>query len=235
MTSRGERWRVWIAAAAAIALLIAAATLPVGAWTVEALERLRGWGPLGGVAFAALYAIATVAMLPGTPLTLGAGLLYGPWWGSLVVLVGATVGATGAFALGRSLLREQAQRRIAGWPRFHALDAAVGRDGFRVVLLVRLSPLFPFNLVNYAFGLTSVRLGTYALASAIGMSPAILLITGVGAGLGSLGEVAGGADLGARGQVLGGLGLLATALVTVWIGRAARRELERALDAEGPA
>ncbi len=233
-SARSDRTRVLLVVVGLGLLLVAAAVLPVRGWLAALVDAMRALGPAGAVLFALVYALATVAMLPGTPLTLGAGYLYGPWVGSLVVAVGATSGAIAAFWLGRGLLRGSAEARIAAWPRFRALDAALARDGFRVVLLVRLSPVFPFNLVNYGMGLTGVGLLPYAAATFIGMLPAILLITGVGAGLSSIAELEGGADLGQRGQVLAGLGLAATAFVTAWIGRAARAALENTLPPDPP-
>jgi len=145
-----------------------------------ALEQIRGLNPVvGAIAFIGLYILATVAFLPGSVLTLGAGVIYGPIQGSICVFVGATLGATLAFLVGRYGAREWIARKIAGNVKFAAIDRAVGQEGFKIVVLTRLSPIFPFNLLNYAYGLTSVSLRDYFLAS-IGMVPGTVMYVYIG-------------------------------------------------------
>src|SRR5512134_2247807 len=142
----------------------AAGLLPrFAAW----VESLGVWGP---VVFVLGYIVATVAFVPGSLLTLGAGAIFGLVQGTALVLAGATLGASAAFLVSRYLARDAVERRLAGNARFAAIDRAVGAQGRKIVLLLRLSPVFPFNLLNYALGLTRVSLADYALA-AFGMLP----------------------------------------------------------------
>ncbi|MBX3732486.1 MAG: TVP38/TMEM64 family protein [Verrucomicrobiae bacterium] len=190
---------------------------------LEAVQRLGPWGP---VLFIGIYVVATVLFVPGSALTLGAGALFGVVWGSVYVSAGSTLGATGAFLLGRYMARDAIARRLEGDARFAAVDRAVAAEGWKIVGLTRLSPIFPFNLLNYAFGLTRVRLGPFVLASWIGMMPGTVLYVY----LGSLAQAA----VGTRERTpmewaLYGVGLMATVTVTVLITRIARRALARRL------
>ena len=106
--------------------------------------------PLGAVAFVPLYALWVTLLLPGVWASMLAGALYGPWWGSLIVFVGACLGAEAAFLLGRTWLREWARRRLSAVPKLQAVEQAVSREGLKLVLLTRLSPAFPFSLLNLA-------------------------------------------------------------------------------------
>jgi uncharacterized membrane protein YdjX (TVP38/TMEM64 family) len=173
-----------------------------------------------------------VLFLPGWILTLGAGVVYGLTKGSILVSISATLGATAAFLVGRYLAREWVAARIEGNPRFRAIDEAVAREGWKIVLLTRLSPAFPFNLLNYAFGLTRVSLRHYALASWIGMMPGTLMYVYLGSLAGDLASV--GAGRGSRTPAewaLYAVGLLATVAVTVYVTRIARGALEKRIAA----
>lgn len=226
----GVPWvRVLAAGAALVALAVAAWYLPIASWVIGLAERARETGTAGVVVFFVAYIVSTVALLPGSILTLAAGFAYGPLWGVALVSPASVAGATCAFLLGRTVLRSWAERQVARSPRARALDAAVERQGFTLVLLLRLSPVFPFSVLNYALSLTRVSLGSYVAASAIGMLPATVLYVY----LGSLAPAA--ADLstsggggGASRTVLYVVGLAATVAVVVVATRAARR----ALDAE---
>ncbi len=175
------------------------------------------------------YVVAAVFFLPGSVLTLGAGFLFGVPMGLLSAWVGATVGACAAFLVGRTVAREWIARKVAQDPRFAAVDEAVGREGFKIVFLLRLSPVFPFNVLNYALGLTKVSFKHYALASAIGMLPGGLMYTYFGSAARSLADVAAGkVEGGVAGQVFFWVGLAATVLVTIFVTRLARQSLESA-------
>ncbi|MBF2097345.1 MAG: TVP38/TMEM64 family protein, partial [Gloeomargaritaceae cyanobacterium C42_A2020_066] len=199
--------------------------MSVSALDLAWLERLGPWGPAG---FVVAYALGTVAVIPGSLLTLGAGALFGVVQGSVYVLLGATLGAALAFGLARTLLR----RRVVGWwggrPLFRAVDRAVAQGGWWVVLLLRLSPLFPFAALNYALGITGVRFRDYLVAS-VGMVPGTVMYVYLGATAGDLAQVSLGRPTGWGPILLNGLGLLATIAVTVLITRRARRELDRYL------
>jgi uncharacterized membrane protein YdjX (TVP38/TMEM64 family) len=185
------------------------------------------------MAFIALYVVATVCFVPGLPLTLAAGAIFGVAAGTALVSVGSTVGATAAFFIGRTVARDWVGQRIAAWPRFRAVDRAVASRGFWVVLLMRLSPALPFFLLNYAFGITAVKAREYVLGSWLGMFPATLAYVYAGSVAANLGQaLAGKVELGATGWVLLGLGLAATVTVTVLVTRLARDYLDREIAAQ---
>jgi uncharacterized membrane protein YdjX (TVP38/TMEM64 family) len=182
--------------------------------------------PLGAVAFVPLYALWVTLLLPGVWASMLAGALYGPWWGSLIVFVGACLGAEAAFLLGRTWLREWARRRLSAVPKLQAVEQAVSREGLKLVLLTRLSPAFPFSLLNLAYGLSEVSWRHYSIGL-IGILPGTILFCSLGALAGDVarfGEVLRGqADAGT--WALRIVGLLAT-VASVWLaGRAARRAL----------
>jgi uncharacterized membrane protein YdjX (TVP38/TMEM64 family) len=163
-----------------------------------------------------------VLFLPGSVLTLGAGAVFGVVWGSVYVSVASTLGATCAFLVGRHFARDAILRQTAGNERFAALDRAVAAEGWKIVGLTRLSPVFPFALLNYAFGLTQVKLGQFVLASWLGMMPGTVLYVY----LGSLAQAAAGERTRTTGEwALYVVGLLATIAVTVMLTRVARRAL----------
>ncbi|MEN9675355.1 MAG: hypothetical protein RIS76_1251 [Verrucomicrobiota bacterium] len=190
----------------------------------QALDWVGQLGPWGPVLFIGLYVVATVLFLPGSVLTLGAGAVFGVVWGSIYVSIASTLGATSAFLVGRYLARDAITRRIGGSARFAAIDGAVAREGWKIVGLTRLSPVFPFALLNYAFGLTRVKLGHFVLASWIGMMPGTVMYVY----LGSLAKAAAGERTRTTGEwILYGVGLLATVLVTVLVTRLARQALSK--------
>ena len=189
------------------------------------LSALRS--PQGALAFVPLYALWVTLLLPGVWASMLAGALYGTVWGSVLVFVGACLGAEAAFLIGRHGLRDWARRRLLAAPRLQAIEAAVSREGLKLVLLTRLSPAFPFSVLNLAYGLSGVSLRDYSLGL-IGILPGTILFCGLGALAGDVarfGDVlAGQADAGTWGLRL--VGLLAT-LAAVWlVGRAAERALK---------
>ena len=188
----------------------------------QALDWVGQLGPWGAVIFIAIYVVATVFFIPGSVLTLGAGAVFGVAWGSIYVSIGSTLGATCAFLVGRYFARDAIARKIEGNARFAAIDKAVANEGWKIVGLTRLSPVFPFTLLNYAFGLTQVKLGHYVLASWIGMMPGTVMYVYVG----SLAKAATGTHSRTTGEwVLYGVGLLATVVVTVFVTRIAKKAL----------
>jgi len=192
----------------------------------NALAWISGLGPLGPLIFVTLYILACVLLLPGSILTLGAGVVFGVVKGSIAVSIGATLGATCAFLVGRYLTRDWVARWIAGNEKFKAVDEAVAREGWKIVLLTRLSPVFPFNLLNYAFGLTKVSLRHYFFASWLGMIPGTVIYVYIGSLAGDIASLgAGGRTRTTAAWVLYGVGLLATVGVTVFVTRLARKAL----------
>ena len=201
----------------------------VGAYVPRFAEWVDGLGALGPVVFMVGYAGAVVGFVPGSVLTLAAGAIFGVLEGTLYVFLAAVLGSAGAFLVARYLARQAVERKLEGDQRFAAIDRAVGAQGRKIVFLLRLSPIFPFNLLNYALGLTRVRLADYLVAS-LGMIPGTLLYVYSGKLAGDVAAVAGGAGVerGAGYYALLGLGFLATAVVTVAVTRIARRALEEA-------
>ena len=166
-------WRKLAAAAAVLGALLALGRY-AGHYVPLFVAWVDGLGVWGPVVFVFGYAAATVAFVPGVVLTLAAGAIFGVVRGTAYVLLGATTGACAAFLIARYVARDAVARRIAGNARFSAVDRAIGREGLKLVLLLRLSPVFPFNLLNYALGVTEVRFRDYALAC-VGMLPGTLL------------------------------------------------------------
>ncbi len=166
-----NRWKLLGAASVLAALVIGARFLPLAQWTIQLVTLIRESGAWGVVLFVAVYAVSTVALLPGSVLTMLAGFVYGPIYGLLVVVPAALLGATCSFLLGRSVLRDWVRRKMAQSPRTRALDAAIDRDAFKLVLLLRLSPLVPFNVLNYALSLSGISLRRFVLATVLGEIP----------------------------------------------------------------
>ena len=142
-------------------------------------------GTMGAIAFIVIYNLATILFVPASILTLGGGAIYGVVWGSIYVFVAATLGAIFAFLIGRYFARGWFSEKIRNNMTFRAIDAAVVIDGFKIVLLTRLSPIFPFNMLNYVFGVTRVALKDYILGS-IGMIPATIMYVYLGSLIGDV-------------------------------------------------
>jgi uncharacterized membrane protein YdjX (TVP38/TMEM64 family) len=190
------------------------------------LEWAQGIGPWGAVLFAAAYVPAAVLLVPGSLLTLGAGFVFGVVKGTLIVSLGSTAGAAAAFIVGRSVARDWVDSRLAGRPRIAAIARAVETEGFKIVLLTRLSPVLPFNLLNYAFGLTSVPFQKYIVASWIGMLPGTIMYVYLGSAANSLAALLSGDQPQSSGQqILFALGLTATVALVIVVTRTARRAL----------
>ena len=200
--------------------------LPARDWLDRFLDWASGTGYTGMAVFTLLYVIGALLFVPGSILTVGAGAIFGLAWGTAAVSVGSTLGAGVAFLVGRYLAREHVARWAGENPKFAAIDAAVGRAGGRIVLLTRLSPLFPYNLLNYLFGLTRVGFWSFLVASWLGMLPGTVLyvylgVAGRAAALASVGPGIGNAWE----AIFWGVGLAATALLTYFLTRLARRAL----------
>lgn len=194
----------------------------------DVLEWIDSLGAVGAIAFITIYVMATVGFIPGSILTFGSGVLFGVVWGSLYVFVSATLGATIAFLVGRYLARGWISQKIEGNHKFRAIDQAVGKEGFKIVLLTRLSPIFPFNLLNYAFGITGVSLKDYVMGS-VGMIPGTIMYVYLGSLAGSL------ATIGTESQLTNAtvqwairiVGFIATVAVTLYVTQVARKALEQ--------
>ncbi len=200
-------------------------------WLVAGLDYARGLGPVGALGFIGIYAVASVALLPGSLLTLAAGFSWGLGWGTLIAWLAANLASNLSFVVGRFLARDWVAQRTQHMARFSAIDRAIGASGLRLVLLLRLSPVVPFNLLNYALGITQVRFRDYALGGALGMIPGTILYVYLGCSVQNLGQlIAGGRPSGGAAQAaLFWAGLIATLLSVVLVTRAAQRELKREL------
>jgi uncharacterized membrane protein YdjX (TVP38/TMEM64 family) len=228
------KWRWAGMALLLVAFIIVVTSSDVLSSFVAWVRRAGTWGAL---VFGLVYVVATVLMLPGSVLTLGAGFLYGPLWGSLLVSPASVAGATLAFLLSRGRARGWVEQRMGSRPRFVAVDRAIEQEGFKTVVLLRLSPVFPFVLLNYALGLTKVRTSHYVLGSALGMLPGTVFFVYTGSLVQNVATLAQGqAPSGGFGkQLFLVLGLVATFVVTWSITRAARRALDRSLRSGGDA
>jgi len=212
-----------------MAVVVAAlAFLPIRGALVAALlwiDKLGEWGP---VVLAGLYVPACLLMLPAWPITLGAGFLFGVWAGTLTASAGTVLGASAAFLTGRFLAHDLVQSRISRRPKLNAVNRAVGAQGLKIVFLVRLSPAFPFNVLNYVLAVSRVRFRDYVLASWLGMLPGTIMYVYLGSAGKSLAELATGRfEGGTTEKALFVVGLLATVMVTVYVARLANRAIHR--------
>ena len=221
-------WK-WVLALLAVAsLLVVLYFLDVQELIQVALAWISDLGPWGPVVFIVFYILATLLFLPGLIPTMAAGVLFGVIQGTLLVSISSISGATLAFLIGRYLAREWVATMIRGNQKFEAIDAAVAQEGWKIVGLTRLSPVFPFNLLNYAFGLTQVSLKHYFLASWIGMLPGTVMYVYIGSLAGDLAALGSGdRSVTPAEWALRVIGLIATVILTVYITRIAQRALNR--------
>jgi len=220
-------WLRWsLVAVLLVSAILVLVFLPVRHYVQVLLDETQALGLWGVLVLIGVYVVAAVFFVPGSLVTLAAGFLFGVLVGSVVVSIGATLGAAVAFLIGRHLARDKVERKLASNSKFRAIDQAVGREGFKMVLLTRLTPIFPYNVLNYAFGLTGVSFRRYILASWIGMMPGTLLYVYLGSTAKDLTQIfSGNLEGGVVQLALKILGLAATVLVTIAITRTARRSL----------
>ena len=222
--------KVVLAVVVIAGVVVLARFIPLRQIFLDALAWISGLGPIGPLVYILLYIVACVLMVPGSILTLGAGFLFGVIEGSVVVSVGSTLGATCAFLVGRYLARDWVGAKIAkiaGNDKFKAIDEAVAAEGWKIVGLTRLSPVFPFIFLNYAFGLTQVKLHHYVIASWLGMLPGTVMYVYIGSLAGDLATLGAGERTRTTGElILLGIGLAATIVVTVFVTRIAKKALD---------
>lgn len=224
--------RVLIGIGVLAALAIAAYLLPVASWALAFVRWAQSAGFEGALVYALVYMVGTVLLLPGTVLTIGAGFIYGPLGGVLISSPASVLGATISYLLGQTVLRGWIEQKLKSYPRFRLIDAAVARHGFKIVLLMRLEPIFiPFAMLNYGLGLTRVRLREYVLASFLGMLPATILYVYLGSVLQDLAVVAHGhlPHTGWAGRILLWAGVPVGILLFWVLGRIAHRALTQEL------
>ncbi len=229
------RTKVLIFSLLVIAVILGAKFFPLSLWLNHFLEWVRILGFWGALLYFFVYVAGTVLFVPGTALTLGSGLLFGLLWGTLLVSLASVSGATIAFLIARSFGREWTRRRIERYPKFKIMDRAIGENGFKLVLLMRLQPVFlPFAILNYALGLTRVRLRDYVLASWIGMLPATTLYVYVGTSVKSISDLVQGRVPPADHwhQLLFWGGLVLSAVLVAIFARIAKQALQSHLGSE---
>jgi uncharacterized membrane protein YdjX (TVP38/TMEM64 family) len=228
-----NRTRIFLVAGLAVAVVVGLLFLPLADWAQRVVEWVRGLGPRGALIYALIYVLGGVLFVPETLLTAGSGFLYGPVYGTLVVAPASVLAASISFLLTRSVARDWIAKHVARSPRFAAIDHGVGKHGFKIVLLIRLQPVFlPFAVLNYGLGLTRVRLRDYILASGIGMLPINILYVYLGSAIHDLTRLVRG-NLQSSGpweQAVFWGGLIATALLVLAMGHSARQALRQELE-----
>jgi uncharacterized membrane protein YdjX (TVP38/TMEM64 family) len=222
--------RIVLATLLAAAMIAALAVVPPRQY-LALLDWIAGLGWRGMLILVGLYAAVCLVFLPGALVTLAAGFLYGAILGGALASLGAVLGGTAAFLVARLIFRQWLNRSLADHPRFSAIDRAVGKQGFKIVLLTRLCSLFPYDLMSYVFGMTPVSLGRYVLATWLGRLPGIAVSAYLGAATraarGSLADLASGRiPATSATQVLLILSLLAMAATVIVIGRIARQAVK---------
>jgi uncharacterized membrane protein YdjX (TVP38/TMEM64 family) len=222
MKGSGTRIALWaLLLVLLIGLALAWIFLPVRDWVHAFTDWVRSFGMAGMLIFAVAYVVAVVAAAPAGVLSVAAGLVFGAWAFPTVVAA-ATVGAVLAFLIGRYLARETVKRAIGKRPTLAAIDQAVKEEGWKIVVLLRLTPLVPFNIQNYLFGVTDVGLLPYALGTFFGIMPGTALFVYLGA----IGDAAARGESGGIVQTAFlGIGLIAAIVVVVVIGRKAKAKL----------
>jgi uncharacterized membrane protein YdjX (TVP38/TMEM64 family) len=200
----------------------------------QLLGNFNTWVALMGVGgifiFIGVYAVATVLLAPGSILTIGAGFAFGLWKGFLAVSAGSTLGAALAFLVARFIARDRVEAIAKGNDKFRRIDNAIGKQGAKLIFLLRLSPVIPFNISNYFYGLTSVKFWQYVLVSWIGMIPGTFLYVYIGtASQAAVSAAASGETVkhGWQYWALTSVGLAATVIATIWITKIARNALRR--------
>ena len=236
-TKSGNKTRILLGLTLLIALGVTMWKAPTREWSVAFIQYVRSLGWVGFWFYAFAYITGTVLLFPGTLLTVGCGFLYGPIWGTVLASPASVAGASIAFVLSRSFARDWVAAKVQKYPRFAAVDRAVGKHSFKTVLLLRLQPVnLPFAVLNYALGLTSVNLWNYILASWLGMLPATILYVYAGSVIRDLATLfrGGFSAVSSWQRLLFWGGLVATAGLVVFLTRLARRALEEEMN-EGQA
>lgn len=213
-----------LALALIVGFFLAVRLLPVGTW----IEAFQAWvkelGPIGYLVYILAYIIVCVTFLPASPLTIGAGAIFGFVEGAIVVIVGATLGATASFLLGRTIMRRKIEAMAAGNAKFRALDRAIAREGGKIVFLVRLAPVFPFAYINFAFGLTGVKTLSYIVATFFGIIPVTLAFVYIA----DAATRTATADLSSTRLIINIVGVVVAILVTAFVTRVALRAVRKA-------
>ncbi len=227
-SGNNPRGRLLAGAIFLAAMVIAVWTLPLDVWLDAASVWIADHPRLGRGLFLVAFVLGTALMVPGSVLTMSGGYLFGLIGGVPLVSIGTALGGTLAYLVGRTVARDWVKKKVADDRRIAALDHAIAHRGFVVVLLSRLSLLIPFNVLNYAYGLTRVRLLPYFFATWVGMLPAVVLYVYLGSIARNVDQlVAGDVEAGMAGKALFVVGLIAIVAATWIIHRTATRALQR--------
>ncbi|HXI14292.1 MAG TPA: TVP38/TMEM64 family protein [Thermoanaerobaculia bacterium] len=216
--------KIVIALVVLVGIIILFRTLPVAQWFEQFQAYIRGVGPIGYVIYALVYAACCVLFIPASVLTLGAGAIFGLVAGTIVVVIGATLGAILSFLLARTVMRKKVEAMTEGNAKFTALDRAISKEGARIVFLIRLAPIFPFTYINYAFGLTGVRTLPFILATLVGIIPGTFAYIYIGHAAAS--AAAGGADR--TKTIVQIAGAVVALVVTLFVARIATKAIKKA-------
>ena len=212
-------------------VIFCAKCFPVQGILYTALHWVKNLGFWAPIAFIIIYNVATVLLIPGSILTLGGGVLFGLFKGSIYVFIAATLGAILAFLIGRYLSRDWVYQQMQKHPKFNAIEGAVAQNGLKIVFLCRLSPILPFNLLNYAFGITQISLKDYILGS-LGMIPGTIMYVYIGSLAGDLTML----DIVTQTTMpqayfaqwlISAIGLMATIAITIYLGNLAKKALDQ--------
>jgi uncharacterized membrane protein YdjX (TVP38/TMEM64 family) len=219
-----QRRSIWIAAASLVGialLLLAWFMLPLREWLQGFAEWARALGGAGVALVSAAYVLATLLLVPGFPMTLAVAIVYG-WWALAICFGGGMLAALVAFLVARHLARERVKRLLDRHSAARAVDSVAREETFKTILLARLTPVTPFALENYAFGVTGVRLGAYLAATAVGIVPGTILNVWIGV----IGRTAAQGGAGAASWALLVIGLAAAVILSVWLTRRAKQKLQ---------
>jgi uncharacterized membrane protein YdjX (TVP38/TMEM64 family) len=222
-TKSQNRNFVWLAAASVlgfVAIFAAWFLLPVQEWLQAFSDWAQGLGAMGVVLVSVAYVICTILLVPGVPLTLAVAVAYG-WWSLLICFFGGMLAALISFLISRYLARDRVKRFIDKHPTIKAIDTVAHEESFKTILLSRLTPVTPFAVENYAFGVTGVRLGSFLLATAIGIVPGTIQNVWIGV----IGRTAAQGGAGVANWILLIIGLAATVVLTVWMTRQAKKRM----------
>jgi uncharacterized membrane protein YdjX (TVP38/TMEM64 family) len=215
---------IWLASASILGVALLALAwflLPVSAWLQGFGAWARSLGPAGLALISIGYVVGTVLLVPGFPMTLAVAVVYG-WWALAICFVGGMIAALISFLAGRYLARDLVKRFLDRHPAAKAVDTVAHEETFKTILLARLTPVTPFAVENYAFGVTGVRLGAFLVATAVGIIPGTVLNVWIGV----IGRTASQGEVGAANWSLLTIGLIATVILTVWMRRKAKRKLK---------
>ncbi|MEA2571881.1 MAG: hypothetical protein QOI24_3882 [Acidobacteriota bacterium] len=222
--SRVPWGKIAIVLLAVAGLIVLFRVLPVNLWMKQFQLYVQGLGAAGYVLYVLAYIVCCVFFIPAIALTLGAGAIYGFALGSVIVIIGGTLGATAAFLLARTIFRKKVEAMTAGNAKFRALDRAIAKEGAKIVFLIRLAPIFPFTWVNYAFGLTGISTLRYVVATFFGIIPVTLAF--VWASAAATAAATGSAST--LKTTINVVGVIVAIAVTTWVARIATQAIKRA-------